>query len=119
MASPRTVSVTVLLETTLPGQDASGVRALVDVVRACPRTESVLNSLRDGGWTMDGPPDADVDPGCLCVSFCKEFSSATPIDACEDARDCGVTDELGPVFDWTPDAGNDDDGAWDAWEGEL
>ena len=119
MASPRMVSVTVLLETTLSAEDAQGVSALADVVRSCPDAERMLNGLADGGWRMQRSPRADVDPGCLCVSFCKEFTRATPISACENARDCGLDDEHSPVFDWTPDVGDDDDGEWDRWEGDL
>ncbi len=118
MASPRTVSVTVLLDTTLAVEDSGAVGAFADVVRACPGAEPTLAGLRDGGWQIDGPAQADAELGCLAVSFCKEFTGASPISACENARDCGVLDEHGPVFDWTPD--NDhDDGAWDYWDGEL
>lgn len=118
MASPRTVSVTVLLDRTLAGMDAGTVSTFADVVHACPDAEPTLDGLRDGGWRMDGPVRADAELGCLEVSFCKEFIDATPISACENARDCGVLDEHGPVFDWTPDD-NEHDGAWDRWDGEL
>lgn len=119
MASSRTVSVTILLNTTLSDEDARGVSPLADVVPAYPDAERVLNGLRDGGWRMEGSPRADVDPARVCVSFSKEFTGATPITACENARDCGVCDEHGPVFDWAPDGDDDDHGAWDSWDGEL
>jgi hypothetical protein len=118
MASPRTVSVTVLLDTTLAVEQAGAVSVFDDVVRACPGAGHTLAGLRDGGWRMAGPARADAELGGLAVSFCKEFTGATPISACENARDCGVLDEHGPVFDWTPDDDHDD-GAWDRWDGEL
>jgi hypothetical protein len=119
MASPRTVSVTVLLETAVPAEDAREVSVLADVIRSCAHAERILNGLCNGGWRMQGSRCADVDLGCLCVSFSKEFTGATPLTACENARECGVGDEHSPVFDWVPDVGDDDDGAWDRWEGEL
>ena len=93
--------------------------AFADVVRACPGAEPMLDGLRAGGWRLEGPAHGDAEVGCLSVSFCREFTGATPIIACENARDCGVLDEHGPVFDWTPDDDDHDDGAWDSWDGEL
>jgi hypothetical protein len=119
MASPRTVSVTVLLDTTLAVEDAGAVSALADVVRACPGAEPMVDGLRDGGWRMEGSAQGDAEPGWLSVRFSKKFTGATPIIACENARGCGVLDEHGPVFDWTPDDDDDEDGAWDRWDGEL
>jgi hypothetical protein len=122
MASPRTVSLTVLLQTkplgllhpAPPPNDPTA-----EILRACPDAKSILDGLRDGGWRLGGPPDSTAEHQGLSVSFIKQFVGSTPIDACEDARRCGVTDELAPIFDWAPDRGDDDDGAWDYWHGEL
>lgn len=90
-----------------------------DVLVACPGSQDALTGLRHGGWLLDSARPEASDPRLLSVTCSKNFRHSTPIHACENARSCGVSDELGPVFDWTPDRGSDDDGPWDCWDGEL
>jgi hypothetical protein len=125
MSSPRTVSVTLFLIAEPDPLPHGG--AFEDVVRVYPHVEVAIGGLREGGWRLESiyregeALDLATNSTALgtCVRFEKDFVNATPIAAAEDARRCGVTDELGPVFGWTEDCGDTDDGLWDGFYGEL
>lgn len=125
MASPRKVTVTLEIVTNDQSLRGSAEDLPLDVEQAAsalPPLAEALHGLDQGGWVIESASAAGTDGSAETraqVTLCKDFIGASPLSVSDDVRACGVTDDLSPVFAWSGDTGDDNDGCWDSYQGEL
>lgn len=127
VASPRTVNL--VLEFGVEGgvscdppRDLPSLLALEAVTKAFPSAAHTIHGLHEAGWVIQDVSTQQIGASrrrCAQVKLRKDFVRASPLSVSDDARASGVTDDLSPVFVWAADQGNDDDGCWDDYDGEL
>lgn len=125
VASPRKVTVTLEIVTNDQSLRGSAEEVPLDVEQAAsilPPLAEALHGLDQGGWVIESATASETDSIAETrahVTLCKDFVRASPRYVSDDVRACGVTDDLSPVFAWSADMGDDDDGCWDSYQGEL
>jgi hypothetical protein len=125
VASPRKVTVTLEIVTNDQSLRGSAQELALDVEQAAsalPPLAEALHRLDHGGWVIESASAAKTDGSAEIraqVTLGKDFIGSSPLSVSDDARACGVTDDLSPVFAWSADTGDDNDGSWDSYQGEL